>query len=121
MPTAALRYPLPSGFLEPALISKAHAAGVKVLLLLGGDFPGLETTTGGLATLLANLQTFITTNGYDGLDIDWEYPASHADTQMFNALMTGLRNTFPSPTYLLSADIPPWGSEEDTISRGGRR
>lgn len=100
---------VPTGFLEPALISKAHAAGVKVGLLLGGDFPGLETTSGGLQTLLANLQTFITTNGYDGLDIDWEYPTSEADKQMFTGLMTGLRRTFPSPTYYLSADIPPWG------------
>jgi chitinase len=101
--------PPPDGFLEPALISKAHAAGVKVLLLLGGDFTGLETTTGGLKTLLANLHTFITKNGYDGLDIDWEYPASTTDTQTFYALMTGLREIFPSPTYLLSADVPPWG------------
>ncbi|HUE20859.1 MAG TPA: glycoside hydrolase family 18 protein [Bryobacteraceae bacterium] len=104
---------VPSGFLEPALISKAHAAGVKVLLLLGGDFPGLETTTGGLQFLLANLQEFITRNGYDGLDIDWEYPASAADTQMFNEVMSGLRKTFPSPTYTLSADVPPWGGSYD--------
>jgi chitinase len=102
--------PPPNGFLEPALISGAHAAGVKVLLLLGGDFPGLETTTGGLATLLANLQTFITTNGYDGLDIDWEYPSSTTDSQMLYRLMTGLRAIFPSPQYLLSIDTPPWGS-----------
>ena len=100
---------VPDGFLEPELISKAHAAGVKVLLLLGGDFPGLEGGSGSLATLLANLHTFITTNGYDGLDIDWEYPSSQADTQMFYFLMTGLRSIFPSPDYLLSADIPPWG------------
>ena len=100
---------VPSGFLEPALIAKAHAAGVRVMLLLGGDFPGLETSAGGLPTLLANLQTFITANGYDGLDIDWEYPSSTADTQMFYSLMTGLRHIFPSPTYLLSADVPPWG------------
>ena len=100
---------VPDGFLEPALISKAHAAGVKVMLLLGGDFPGLETTPGALQVLLGNLQTFITTNGYDGLDIDWEYPSSTADKQMFYAVMTGLRKTFPSPTYVLSADIPPWG------------
>lgn len=101
---------VPGGFLEPALISKAHAAGVKVLLLLGGDFTGLEGTAGGLATLLGNLRTFITANGYDGLDIDWEYPSSTADTQMFYAFMTGLRNTFPSPQYVLSADVPPWGA-----------
>ena len=106
----SLTVPTDPPFLEPALIAKAHAAGVKVLLLLGGDFTGLETTTGGLETLLANLQTFITTNGYDGLDIDWEYPASTTDTQMFYRLMTGLRRTFPSPQYLLSADVPPWGS-----------
>jgi chitinase len=100
---------VPSGFLEPELISKAHAAGVKVLLLLGGDFTGLEGATGGLPILLGNLQTFITANGYDGLDIDWEYPASTADTQFFTGLMNGLRQTFPSPNYYLSADIPPWG------------
>jgi chitinase len=98
----------PAGFLEPELISKAHAAGVKVLLLLGGDFTGLETTTGGLEALLANLHAFINKNGYDGLDIDWEYPGT-SDTPTFYALMTGLRKTFPSPRYLLSVDVPPWG------------
>lgn len=108
---------VPQGFLEPNLIGKAHAAGVKVLLLLGGDFPGLETTTGGLDALLANLQTFITTYGYDGLDIDWEYPSSTADKQMFHSLMTGLRRDFPSPRYLLSADVPPWGGAGYDVER----
>ena len=100
---------VPDGFLEPELISKAHAAGVKVGLLLGGDFPGMETIPGSLITLMANLKTFIVANGYDGVDIDWEYPSSSADASMFYALMTKLRETFPSPTYYLSADIPPWG------------
>ncbi len=100
---------VPDGFLEPALISKAHAAGVKVALLLGGDFVGMETTPGSLPALLGNLQAFITANGYDGLDIDWEYPSSAADKQMFTGLMQGLRATFPSPAYILSADVPPWG------------
>jgi GH18 family chitinase len=35
---------VPGGFLEPELIEKAHAACVKVLLLLGGNFPALETS-----------------------------------------------------------------------------
>jgi chitinase len=100
---------VPSGFLEPELISKAHAAGVKVLLLLGGDFPGMETTAAALPALLGNLETFITANGYDGVDIDWEYPSSTADTQLFYSLMARLRQIFPSPAYLLSADVPPWG------------
>jgi chitinase len=109
---------VPDGFLEPALLQRAHAAGVKVLLLLGGDFPALEPINDGpspsvLATLLKNLQAFITSNGYDGVDIDWEYPSSTADEKAFYDLMAGLREFFPSPRYLLSADVPPWGGSYD--------
>jgi chitinase len=100
---------VPSGFLEPELISKAHAAGVKVLLLLGGDFTALDGNPALLTTLLKNVEPFITENGYDGLDIDWEYPASTADVDAFYGLMKGLRETFPTPRYTLSADVPPWG------------
>lgn len=99
---------IPNGFREPELITKAHAAGVKVLLLLGGDFPALEKP-GVLGVLIANLNTFVKGNGYDGLDIDWEYPGGAADRSAFVALFEALRHTFPSPEYTLSADVPPWG------------
>jgi chitinase len=111
--TAAGDLQVPDGFLEPELIAKSHAAGVRVLLLLGGDFTGLETNAAGLPNLMANLQTFVAKHGYDGIDIDWEYPASTLDQQTFFALMKALRNTFPSPSYLLSADVPPWGGSYD--------
>ena len=100
---------VPSGFLEPALISGAHAAGDKVLLLLGGDFGALSKTVV-LNNLLANLQRFVTTYGYDGVDIDWEYPGSDTDRHTLYELMTGLRSIFPSPTYVLSMYVAPWGS-----------
>ena len=100
---------VPDGFLEPALIAGAHAAGVKVLLLLGGDFTGLETDTKALPNLIENLRSFVAQNGYDGLDIDWEYPASELDRETFFALMKALRTAFPRPRYILSADVPPWG------------
>src|SRR5579863_2117604 len=35
---------IPSGFLEPGLNHRAHLAGVKVMVLLGGDFSGLEVS-----------------------------------------------------------------------------
>lgn len=57
-----------TGFLEPDLITKAHAAGVKVLFLTGGDFAAVEGSSALLDTVIANLLAFVTTNGYDGLD-----------------------------------------------------
>jgi chitinase len=99
---------VPAGFLEPALLKQAHEAGVKVLLLLGGDFPALATP--GLMDLaVGNLWAFVTEKGYDGVDIDWEYPETNQDRKTFLDLMTALREVFPRPAYTLSADIPPWG------------
>src|SRR4030081_3404834 len=68
-----------AGFLEPDLIKKAHAAGVKVLLLTGGDFAAVEGSSALLDTVIANLLAFVPTNGYDGLDVDWEFPSTTAD------------------------------------------
>jgi len=100
---------VPKGFLEPALIEKAHAAGVKVLLLLGGDFGALETQANLVQTLVNNLQVFEDAHGYDGVDIDWEYPSTPQDAATFLNLMAALRGAFPSPTFVLSADVAPWG------------
>lgn len=100
---------VPEGFLEPELIAKSHAAGVRVLILLGGDFTALDSNAGVLANLIAKLQAFVAMHDYDGIDIDWEYPASDLDQQTFVALFKALRKAFPKPTYVLSADVPPWG------------
>jgi len=99
---------VPSGFVETALLTKGHNHGVKVMLLLGGDFTGIQTTSGGLATLLKNLHAFIIEHGYDGIDIDWEYPESSADSAFFRSLLLGLRSNLPSSS-LISADVAPWG------------
>jgi chitinase len=100
---------VPSGFLEPELIEKARNHGVRVMLLLGGDFSDMETTPGGLNALLKNVQTFIQRYGYDGVDIDWEYPSTPADATFFRSLLLGLRSVLLSPRYIISADVPPWG------------
>jgi chitinase len=101
---------VPTGFLEPELIENAQAAGVKVLLLLGGDFAALETVPGTLTALVGYLQTFINHNGYEGVDTDWEYPSTRLGQQTFLNLFTAPRAAFPSPTYVFSADVPPWGN-----------
>jgi chitinase len=100
---------VPDGFLEPALIEKAHAAGVRVLLLLGGNFGALETQPSLIQTLVKKLQVFEDAHGYDGVDIDWEYPSTAQDASTFLSLFAALRGAFPSPTFVLSADVAPWG------------
>jgi chitinase len=97
-----------NGFLEPELIQKAHAAGVKVLLLTGGDFTAAESDSSVLDAVVANLQIFVAANDYDGLDVDWEFPQSPADAAFFVKLMTRFREVFPAPRYTLSIDVAPW-------------
>jgi len=101
---------VPSGFFERELIDKAHDHGVKVMLLLGGDFPGVEATPGALDALLKNVNNFIKNHDYDGIDLDWEYPTS-SDDAFFHGLVRGLRSLLPSPRYIISADVPPWGPD----------
>lgn len=101
---------VPGQFIEPNLIPKAHAAGAKVLLLISGDVTGLEANPSAVPTLVANLKQFETTYGYDGLDLDWEYPGSAADTAFLLTLEKAFRSGFPSPRYLLSVDAAPWSA-----------
>src|SRR5580698_3358161 len=97
---------VPDGFIEPELNNSAHAAGVKVLLLLGGDFVGLETS-GAVQTLVDNIAAFETQYAYDGLDIDWEYPETSGDRAFMVELMSRLRQS--NPDYVLSLYVAPWG------------
>src|SRR5215472_58567 len=91
---------VPQGFLEPELNVRAHAAGVKVMLLLGGDFTGLEASGAG-QTLVDNIAAFEKQYGYDGVDVDWEYPgADNGDRAFLVELMSRLRKS--NPDYVLS-------------------
>ena len=96
-------------FLEPELISRAHKAGVKVMLLTGGDFNAIENSSRVFETVVGNLTAFVASNGYDGIDVDWEYPASNTDRRIFVKLMAALRENLPSPQYTFSIDVAPWG------------
>ena len=100
-----------NGFVEPDLIRKAHAHGVKVMLLTGGDFAAIEASEQVFNTVLANLKQFVTTNDYDGIDVDWEFPSNSTDRAFFVELMRRLRETFPRPRYTLSIDIAPWNGD----------
>ncbi|GAD23345.1 glycosyl hydrolase family 18 protein [Acidovorax sp. MR-S7] len=62
---------------EDTLIAKAHAAGVKAVMMVGGDSdgPGFVAATANAtvrARFIRNILDKAVQKGYDGVDIDWE-------------------------------------------------
>jgi len=106
---------IPSGFLDANLISSAHAAGVKVLVSVGGSswaaaYPALAASPAAMANFAAQLEAFCRTYGYDGVDIDWEFPDDAAKSANFDTLIQTIRATFnagaaPAPGYLITAAL----------------
>lgn len=113
LPNADSSLNVGAGYLEPALISGAHAAGVKVIASIGGasatadaNFRLIAASAALRASFAANIKNFLLANGYDGADIDWEFPGSAADKANFTSLVAALRaefNASPShPEFLIT-------------------
>jgi chitinase len=99
---------VPKGFLEPALLSGAHAAGVKVIVDISGpakDFAEVAASGKARAAFAQNALAFVKKYGYDGVDIDWEVPSAKA-TANCTAFFAALRAALPAQRYLLSLAIP---------------
>ncbi len=91
------------------LTSQAHAAGKKVLICVGGAATqaGFQaaTATANLEKFVNNIVTFMATNGYDGVDLDWE-PLEAPDLAQYAQLVTTLRGVLsglPSHPLLTAA------------------
>lgn len=102
-----------SDLLYPELVNRAHDAGVKVLVAFGG-----WGQSDGFAPMVANPQArtafiegvinFCESNGFDGVDIDWEYPSNSADRSNLNALIQELRQAFVAreKEWLITIAVP---------------
>ncbi len=109
---------MPPGFVEPALIPKAHAADVKVMLSIGGGdgiegprFDRMACDEAHRQAFVRNVHRFLARHGYDGVDIDWEIPFEK-DSSNCVTLMQELRNELPSPRLISMAtpsDPRSWG------------
>jgi len=99
------------------VVTRAHAAGRKVLISVGGGgsqsgFQG-ATTAANRPTFITNLVNFMTARGYDGIDLDWE-PLPSTDFAQWTNLVNSLRsalNGFSPPKLLTVAAgaYPPYG------------
>ncbi len=105
------------------LTDLAHRHGVKVLLSLGGwedsdNFPAIAATSLLRGAFARACTGAIREYGFDGIDIDWEYPgyADHkgtsGDRRNFTLLLQTLRDSLSAygartgRSYLLTAALP---------------
>jgi chitinase len=99
-----------SGFAYPALVTAAHAAGVKVIAVLGGwdqsgGFSPMAADTAARRRFITALVSFCVTYNYDGVDLDWEYPANATDRANLTTLVHEMRTAFTGSGRALSISL----------------
>ncbi|MCA9240953.1 MAG: glycoside hydrolase family 18 protein, partial [Planctomycetales bacterium] len=113
-----------------ALVDAAHQHRVKVLLSVGGG----KTTLGlakaaadkeQLRKLVAEIVEVVAGSGYDGVDLNWEFPSDRKTRQGFTELVKELRDQLDAQAtkdshgeYLLTAALPPSGRLGKYIDSG---
>ncbi len=99
---------------------KESHPGLKVLLSVGGwtlsgNFSSVASTEAGRARMASSCVDFARTYGFDGLDIDWEYPVSGGlydgapdDTENYTLLLAAIRAEMDAtdPDLLLTIAAP---------------
>ncbi|MBI2393416.1 MAG: glycoside hydrolase family 18 protein [Deltaproteobacteria bacterium] len=97
-----------STYVDPALIAAAHANGVKVVASVGGwgaNFDANVDATARAKTVAA-MASLCRTHGYDGIDLDWEYPTG-ATAKAWASMVRELRDALDAidPALSLSAAV----------------
>jgi hypothetical protein len=82
------------------LISTAHNNGTRVLLSFGGEAGAAASTWESAigsyqSTFISNIMNQVKSSGYDGVDIDWEFPGS-GDESAFTSFMSALASALHS-------------------------
>jgi chitinase len=93
-----------------ALVTAAHAKGVKVIISVGGGGGdvGFRTTAVNAtyrAAFVTNMTNFCNQYNLDGVDLDWEYPNAGAQAQGFVTLMQQLATAFHAQGKLVTAAV----------------
>jgi chitinase len=82
------------------LTDLAHAAGTMVILSLGGGggsdhFSAIMKDDELAKRFVETVGAMIRDNGYDGIDVDWEFPVNEADSAGLVNLVRALRESMP--------------------------
>lgn len=105
------------------LCDRAHAAGTKVILAIGGA-DSAESLTRGTATpggrtqVVNQLVAHVKTARYDGVDIDWEFPENPVQRDQMNQLTEQLRERLPHAVLTMAVPALDWNGkwyQRDTL------
>lgn len=108
---------LPDAAQTRDLCARAHAAGVKVLMSVGGEDSGraygrATATPEGVARFADTIVAAAKAGGYDGVDIDWEVPTNPAERDGMNNLIRALRERLPKGGLLtMAVSATDWGGK----------
>jgi chitinase len=107
---------VPADYLYPELNAAAHKNGVKMIMSLGGwgngwGFPGMSSTSANRSRFIGQVVAFCAANGYDGVDIDWEFVSNPTEQADFSLLIQELSAALKAhtPKLLLSMAAPAGG------------
>jgi len=114
--------PLDNGQKLRDIVAKAHANNVEVGISVGGwddlrndDFESMAATSGSRQAFIKNIIALMDEYQLDGVDIDWEYPATIQDQSNFAILMTELSMATHAKGKFVSAAVAANGHYADRI------
>lgn len=106
---------------QQGFVSACHANGVKALLSIGGEgehnnFVAACANAGTQTTLVKNIMNMVISNGYDGVDLDWEvaedpsYDNNPANVAKFVAFHKQVRDSVKAhpPLLIMAAITDDW-------------
>ena len=101
---------------------KTKNANLKTMIAIGGfsdsqspKYSQLVADSNKITTFVTSAVAFLKKYGFDGLDIDWEYPSTAADKVGYVNLLAALRTAFNTNGFLLSVAV---GAAQSTIDAG---
>jgi chitinase len=120
-PSATTGIKIDADFLYPELVSSVHAHGKKILVTVGnvwGDpiFNTVMSDPAKRQLFISALKKVVIDNNYDGVDVDWEFPADAREGRLFLDLIRDLKIALPGKLVTVAISVLPHDFDLATLS-----